>query len=111
MLKDRTKQSQTAFAADAWLTVFVQIGLHFPKASEAKVYLKKPLPHYYITLKHCYIKLILINASRFPHKYEVPIIINVSWAANDIRINSEGSCDTEDWSNDAESSALITDTF
>ncbi len=33
----------------------------------------------------------------------------VSWAANQhIRMISEGSCDTEDWSNDAENSALIT---
>ncbi len=32
------------------------------------------------------------------------IIRNDSWAANQhIRIISEGSCDTEDWSNDAES--------
>jgi len=30
-----------------------------------------------------------------------------SWAANQhIRMISEGSCDTEDWSNDAENSAL-----
>ena len=37
------------------------------------------------------------------------IIINVSWAADQhIRMISEGSCDTEDWSNDAENSALIT---
>ncbi len=35
------------------------------------------------------------------------IIRNVSWAANQhIRMISEGSCDTEDWSNDAENSAL-----
>ncbi len=34
---------------------------------------------------------------------------NVSWAANQyIRMISEGSCDTEDWSNDAENSDLIT---
>ncbi len=34
---------------------------------------------------------------------------NVSWAANpQIQMISEGSCDTEDWSNDAENSALIT---
>ncbi len=33
------------------------------------------------------------------------ITINVSWAANQQMI-SEGSCDTEDWSNDAENSAL-----
>ncbi len=31
--------------------------------------------------------------------------INVSWAADRyIRMISEGSCDTEDWSNDAENS-------
>jgi len=35
------------------------------------------------------------------------IITGVSWAPNQhIRIISEGSCDTEDWSNDAENSAL-----
>ncbi len=35
------------------------------------------------------------------------IIINVSLAANQhIRMISEGSCDTEDWSNDAENSVL-----
>jgi len=34
---------------------------------------------------------------------------NVSGAANQhIGMISEGSCDTEDWSNDAENSALIT---
>ncbi len=37
------------------------------------------------------------------------IIRNVYWAGNQyIRMISEGSCDTEDWSNDAENSALIT---
>ncbi len=30
-------------------------------------------------------------------------------AINHIRVISEGSCDTEDWSNDAENSALITE--
>ncbi len=35
------------------------------------------------------------------------IIRNVSWAANQyIRLISEGSCDTEDWSNDAENSTF-----
>jgi len=35
------------------------------------------------------------------------IIINASWAANHhIRVISKGSCDTEDWSNDAENSAF-----
>ncbi len=34
-------------------------------------------------------------------------IRNVSWAANQyIRMISDGSCDTEDWSNDAENTAL-----
>ncbi len=34
----------------------------------------------------------------------------VYWAANQhIRMISEGSCYTEDWSNDAENSALITE--
>ncbi len=38
------------------------------------------------------------------------IIRNVSWAANQhIIMISEGSCDTEDWSNDAENTALITE--
>ncbi len=38
------------------------------------------------------------------------IIRNVSWAANQyIILISEESCDTEDWSNDAENSALITE--
>ncbi len=37
------------------------------------------------------------------------IIRNVSWAANQhIRMISEGSYDTEDWSDDAANSALIT---
>ncbi len=45
-------------------------------------------------------------------KFEVIKLImitirNVSWAANQyIRMISDGSCDTEDWSNDAENSAL-----
>ncbi len=35
------------------------------------------------------------------------IIRNVYWVSNQhIRMISEGSCDTEDWSNDAENSAL-----
>ncbi len=50
------------------------------------------------------------NVSLFPQIYEAAqlfstliIIRNVSWAANQhIRMISEGSCDTEDWSNDAE---------
>ncbi len=57
---------------------------------------------------------ILKNVSWFPQKYEATqlfsaliIIRNVSWAANQhIRMISEESCDTEDWSNDAENPAL-----
>ncbi len=54
---------------------------------------------------------------KFPQKHEAAqlfssliIIRNVPWAANQyIRMISEESCDTEDWSNDAENShALIT---
>ncbi len=59
-------------------------------------------------------KLLNGCASRFPQKYEAAqpfstliIIRNVSWAANQhIRMISEGSCDTEDWRNDAENSAF-----
>ncbi len=55
--------------------------------------------------------------SDFPQKYEAAqkfsillIIRNVSKTANQhIRMISEGSCDTEDWSNAAENSALITE--
>ncbi len=36
--------------------------------------------------------------------FSILIIINISWA--DIRMISERSCDTEDWSNDAENPAL-----
>ncbi len=50
------------------------------------------------------------SASWFAHKYEAPqqfSIDNVSWAANPhIVIISEVSYDTEDWSNDAENSAV-----
>ncbi len=36
------------------------------------------------------------------------LLMNDSWEANQhIRMISEGSCDTEPWSNDAENSALI----
>ncbi len=50
---------------------------------------------------------------QFPQKYEAAqlfstliIIWNIYWAANQhIRMISEGSCDTEDWSNDDENSA------
>ncbi len=52
-----------------------------------------------------------------PQKYEAAkLLINIDnnqkcfLAANQhIRMRSEGSCDTEDWSNDAENSALITE--
>ncbi len=41
------------------------------------------------------------------NNFSTLIIRNVLWAANQhIRMISEGSRDTEDWSNDAENSAL-----
>ncbi len=49
---------------------------------------------------------------KFPQRYDAAqlystLIINVSWASNQhIWLISEGSCFTEDWSNDAENSAL-----
>ncbi len=48
---------------------------------------------------------------RFPQNYDAQmfglIIRNVCSAANDqVRVISEGSCDTEAWSNDAENTAL-----
>ncbi len=47
--------------------------------------------------------------SKKKHNTTLTIIRNVSWASNqDIRMISEGSRDTEDWSNDDENSALIT---
>ncbi len=62
-----------------------------------------------------YPKLFNGSVSHFSQKYEaallfstLKIIINVSWASNQrIRMISE-RCDTEDWSNDAENTALIT---
>ncbi len=41
--------------------------------------------------------------------FQLILMRDVSWAENQhIRIISEGSCDTEDWRNYAENSALIT---
>ncbi len=52
------------------------------------------------------IKCITFSTNKLPFSTLI-IIRNVSWAAN-IRMISEGTCDTEDWSNDAENSDLIT---
>ncbi len=50
-----------------------------------------------------------ITGSTKIYQFSTLVIRNVSWAVNQyIRMISEGSCDTEDWSNDAENSALIT---
>ncbi len=49
-----------------------------------------------------------ISSNCFQHWYNKMLInvYNVSWAANQhIRMISEGSCDTEDWRNDAENTA------
>ncbi len=46
------------------------------------------------------------NVSQFLQKYQAAIRSN-SWAAiQHITMISEGSCDTEDWSNDAENTAF-----
>ncbi len=34
--------------------------------------------------------------------------MEVPWYSDGVRMISEGSCDTEDWSNDAENSAFMT---
>ncbi len=49
-----------------------------------------------------------LSNHHFHKMFSTLIIIRyVSWSANQhIRMISEGSCDTEDWSNDAENSAL-----
>ncbi len=66
--------------------------------------------------KSCYFKLSIKRIHSF-HKIIISSTTvsnidnnkNVSWAANQyIRMISEGSCDTEDWSNDATNSALVT---
>ncbi len=62
-------------------------------------------------------RILKLNISWSPQKYETAwlfltliIIRNVFWTVNHhIRMISVGSCDTEDWSNDAENSALITE--
>ncbi len=59
--------------------------------------------NYLRILKIIFIKV--LRSTLFPTL--IIIIINVSWAANQhIRMITKGSCDTEDWSNDAENSAL-----
>ncbi len=70
------------------------------------------LQNIYISNKCCFRKE-KENVSQFPQKYEAAqlfstqiIIRNVSSESDQyIRMISEGSCDTEDWSNDAENSA------
>ncbi len=52
-----------------------------------------------VTVKHLWCKLFPFQINTFSN--------NASWAANQpIRMISEGSCDTEDWGNDAENSAV-----
>ncbi len=46
--------------------------------------------------------------SKNPEKYVLNCFKYWSSANQHIRVISEGSCDTEDWSNDAENTALIT---
>ncbi len=55
----------------------------------------------------------LAIATNIPQRLKTVLcsrVTNVSWAANQhIIMISEGSCDTENWSNDAENWALITE--
>ncbi len=87
--------------------------------NRSKVIVKTFIMKYSILNKCCSFKLsipqrILKNkTNQFTQKYEAAqlfstliIIRNVFWAANQhIRMISEESCDTEDWSNDAENTA------
>ncbi len=64
-----------------------------------------------VSNKHC--TVLKLYSSKNPEKNEAAqlfstlIIRNISSEANqNIIMISEGSCDTEDWSNDAENSAL-----
>ncbi len=50
----------------------------------------------------------LYNDQRIPNKNVVWWFPQLFSTNQHIRMISEGSCDTEDWSNDAENSALIT---
>ncbi len=60
-------------------------------------------PNFWITVYHCFLQKYKA-AQRFS---TLKIIRNVSWVLNQyIRLISEGSYGTEDWSNDAENSAL-----
>ncbi len=55
-------------------------------------------------------KSVSVSTNILSQQFSTWIIFrNASWAANQhIRMISEGSWDTEDWSNDAENSALVT---
>ncbi len=68
-------------------------------------------------MQHCWIRILIYIFLFYPRLHGITqfstliIIRNVSWAVNQhIRVISDGSCDTEDCSNDAENSALITGT-
>ncbi len=93
------------------INIFIQLG-------HIKL-IKSDIQKISISNKCCYFKSSVLNRenliiSRFPQKYYSAqvfstfiIIINDSWASNQhIRIIFEGSCDTEDWINDAENTAL-----
>ncbi len=48
------------------------------------------------------------NVSQFPQNIKLFWTLIIIRNVKHIRMISEGSCDTEDWGNDAENSALIT---
>jgi len=74
--------------------IFNLASVHWIDQSDSK--------HIYVT-KDFYFKSILYKNIKQRNRLTLIIIRNVSWASNPhIRVISEGSCDTEDWSNDAE---------
>ncbi len=72
--------------------------------------IKSDSKNFYIVTKNLFQISVLLSTTIWTAQLFSKLIIirNVSWAANHhyIRMISEGSCDTEDWSIDAEKSAL-----
>ncbi len=99
-------------------TLFIKVALNWSKVTVKSF---KMLQNISISNKWCSFELsihqIMKNTMyQFPQKYSAAqlfstliAIKNISWTANQhIRMISDGLCDTEAWSNDAENSALIT---
>ncbi len=77
-----------------WSTVIVKT---FYNVSDTSIFI-----YFWLLLDHLFINESWKNVSQFPQNLlsSMLIIRNISWALNQhIRMISEGSCDTEDWSN------------